>query len=67
MPSDIPGYATGDGDLAAAIKILIIIAASASGDGPAEDARKLEKEAMSAVIRQSQHPKIPLRHLNLLS
>lgn len=61
------GYTNSDGDLADAVKMLIIIAASASGDGPPEDARKLEREAMSALIRLSQHPKIPLRHLNSLS
>lgn len=61
------GYRNMDGDLAGAVKMLIVIAASVSEDGPAEDTRKLDHEAMSALIRLSQHPKIPLHHLRTLS
>lgn len=47
--------------------MLIIIAASASENRPSEEAWRLEQEAMSAIIRLSQHPEVPLYHLNSLS
>ena len=60
-------YTTSDGDLADAVKMLIIIAASASENRRSEDATRLEQEAMSALMRLSQHPKVPLQHLHYLS
>ncbi|CAG8234007.1 unnamed protein product [Penicillium salamii] len=52
-------YSTGHADLADAVKMLIIIASSVSGDSSDEE-KNLEKQAMTALLRLSGHSQVPL-------
>ncbi|CAG8123645.1 unnamed protein product [Penicillium salamii] len=58
-------YSTGHADLADAVKMLIIIASSVSGDSSDEE-KNLEKQAMTALLRLSQHSQVPLSDLDSL-
>ncbi|PWY81606.1 hypothetical protein BO94DRAFT_536866 [Aspergillus sclerotioniger CBS 115572] len=54
-------YVSGDGDLADAVKMLIIIAGSAKkGD---EKSKEMSREAISVLLTLSRHPQVPLHTL----
>ena len=54
-------YCSGDGDLADAVKMLVIISASARKNDPLS--RQMSREAFSALITLSRHPQVPLHTL----
>ncbi|OOF90430.1 hypothetical protein ASPCADRAFT_211998, partial [Aspergillus carbonarius ITEM 5010] len=54
-------YTSGDGDLADAIKMLIIIAGSAQKDDTMSQA--MSREAISVLLTLSRHPQVPLHTL----
>lgn len=56
-----PTYTSSDGDLSDAVKMLIIIAASANGSDT--EAKERSREAISALHALSHHPQIPVHTL----
>lgn len=56
-----PAYTSNDGDLSDAVKMLIIIAASANGIDT--EAKERSREAISALLTLSRHPQIPIHTL----
>ncbi|OJJ67680.1 hypothetical protein ASPBRDRAFT_47719 [Aspergillus brasiliensis CBS 101740] len=54
-------YSSADGDLADAVKMLIIIAASARKNDPASG--EMSREALSALLALLRHPQVPLHNL----
>ncbi|PYI01601.1 hypothetical protein BO78DRAFT_327222 [Aspergillus sclerotiicarbonarius CBS 121057] len=63
-PSDStqpPSYCSSDGDLADAIKMLIIIAANAQKNNPTS--QQMSREAVSVLLAVSRHPGVPIHTL----
>lgn len=56
-----PTYTSNDGDLSDAVKMLIIIAASAGSKDPG--AREMSREAVSVLFALSRHPQVPVHTL----
>ncbi|GKZ33140.1 hypothetical protein AbraIFM66950_002924 [Aspergillus brasiliensis] len=54
-------YSSADGDLADAVKMLIIIAASGKKNDPTS--KQMSGEALSALLALSRHPQVPLHNL----
>ncbi|OJJ87459.1 uncharacterized protein ASPGLDRAFT_120308 [Aspergillus glaucus CBS 516.65] len=57
-----PAYSSNDGDLSDAVKMLVIIAASANGIDT--EAKERSREAISALLTLSRHSQIPIHTLN---
>ncbi|RAK96470.1 uncharacterized protein BO80DRAFT_505381 [Aspergillus ibericus CBS 121593] len=53
-----PSYSSGDGDLADAVKMLIIIAGSAQKNDAMS--KRMSQEAISVLLALSRHPQVPL-------